>query len=63
MAVDALKAVTEKRWPVINDAINMESLVSVTVSSQQRPTLSISSRVQKCMLADMSRYRKTTKTV
>lgn len=34
------------------------SLVSVTVSSQQRSALSISSRVQKCMLADMSGHRK-----
>ncbi len=57
MAVEALKAATEKRWPVINDAIIVDALVSVTVNGQQRPALSISSRVQKCMLADMSKHR------
>lgn len=39
--------VTEKRWPVINDAIIVDALVSVTVNGQQRPTLSICSRNQK----------------
>lgn len=43
MAVEALKAATEKRWPVINDAIMVDALVSVTVNDQQRPALSISS--------------------
>lgn len=43
-----------KKWAVINDAIIVDALVSVTVNGQQRLALSISSRVQKCMLADMS---------
>lgn len=56
-----LKAATEKRWAVINDAIIADALVSVTVSGQQRPALSISSRVQKCTLTDMSRQRERKK--
>lgn len=57
MAVEALKAATEKKWPVINDAIILYALVSVTVNGQQRSALSISSRVQKCMLTDMSSHQ------
>lgn len=36
MAVEALKAATEKRCPEINDAIMVDALVSVTVNGQQR---------------------------
>lgn len=58
MALEALKAVTKKRWAVISDAIIVYALVSVTVNGQQRPALSISSRVQKYMLTDMNRHRR-----
>lgn len=49
IVMKALKAATEKRCPVINDSIIVDALVLVTVNSQQRPALSISSRVLKCM--------------
>lgn len=42
---------------MINDAIIVDALVSVTVNSQQRPALNMSSRVQKCMLTDRRRHR------
>lgn len=60
MAVEALKAATEekKKRAVINDTIIVDALVSVTVNGQQRPALSISSRVQKCMLTDMRRQKR-----
>ena len=58
MALEALKAVTKKRWAVINDAIIVDALVSVTMNGKQRPALSISRRVQKCMLTDMNRRRR-----
>lgn len=47
----------EKKWAMINDAIIADALVSVTVNSQQRPALNMSSRVQKCMLTDRRRHR------
>lgn len=47
----------EKR-AVINDAIIVDALVSVTVSGQQRPALSISSRVQKCTLTDTCKQKR-----
>ena len=55
MAVEALKAVTEKRWPVINDAIIVHALVSVTVNGQH--SASPAFRVQKFMVTDMRRQR------
>lgn len=51
----------KKKEAVINDTIIVDALVSVTVNGQQRPALSISSRVQKCMLTDMCRQKKEEK--
>lgn len=55
--VEALKEAEEKSRAVINDAIIVAALVSVTMNGQQRSALSISARVQKCTLADMSRHK------
>lgn len=50
--MEALKGAIEERWPVINDAIIVDALVSVTVTGHWRPALGISGWVQKCSVSD-----------